>query len=448
MRKSNTKLFSLESILTQNDPKFTNKLDDLCIALLNAFRSNSINDKDRAGADIGELLSHRFGLKFTFIENSHIQSYIGVYVPCEDASIFNNTHTGIKFEDIVKHKPNVLGTVDTAKATVSGSFSSLPFSIYCNLEILLMAIPALSNRELAALILHEVGHAFSYVEYSDRMSLVNTALSDVHDLLVKGIDKKKQIYLLQDTIANLSGKEPKSTNVFVLSALVIKSIMNSYKAEMSKTTYRAAYEQVSDQFSARFGYGRELVSAVVGIDDNYVPNGMHYLQMGDSALRVMIYKTTLPSIYFYLAIITTWGGMAAGAPIIILSGILALALSIFIKFENTQIVSDDIYDHVFDRVNKIRQDYIQQLKDLQIVGNKKLIQDYVSAIDEFDSTVKILKDNQQEVTPSLLKKIQKSLFSHSEELSSFEAERIIESLTSNKLFVDSAKLKLLLTDEE
>ncbi len=444
-----SKLLALESIATQHSPKFTNQLDDLCTILLNSVTQYKSSEKDKCADDISKLLSHRFGINIVFIESNQINTYIGVFVPSENTSIFNNLGPNIKFEDILKDKPKALGVVDTGKAVIGGAYSGLPFSIYCNLLALKRDAPSINNRELAALILHEVGHAFSFIEYSDRMSLVNIALSDIHDLTIKGVDKKKRAYILQDTIANLTGDEkPKSTNTFVLSALVIKSIMKSYKAELNKTTYTTAYEQVSDQFSARFGYGRELVSILVTLESKYTDKEVHYVQTGDSALRIMVYRATLPSIFMYLGLFVMWAGLAAEVLPAALAGLLAFALFVLVRFDNIRIVNDDIYDHLFDRVNKIRQDYIQQLKILQLTADKELINDYVKAIDEFDATVKFIKGNQKELGSDKLKKLQKVLFNHSEEFSSFEAERIIESLTSNKLFVDSARLKLLLTDEE
>jgi hypothetical protein len=444
-----SKLLALESIGTQHNPKFTTSLDDLCTSLIDAHKHLNSADKEKYTAEIGKLLSNRFGLKITYIDASNVGTFIGVFVPCENTSIFSNIDDEIQFKDIILKKPKILGTVDTKNAVITGEFSKLPFAIYSNLIWLLKAHPTLTNRELAALLLHEVGHAFTFIEYSDRMSHVNIGLSDIHDSVIKGVEKNKTVYILQDSISILSGgKTPKSTNKFVLSAALLKSIITDYKAELHTTTAVAGFEQVSDQFSSRFGYGRDLVSVLLGLDHTEdMP--LHLISTAnDVPIQIVIYQTSMNIVFCYLALIAVLFGVAAEVVGLVLAGIIGISLYLLIRSNHSVVYSGDIYDHIFDRVNKIRQDYIDQLKTLQLTGNRDLIKQYVESIKEFDATVKFLKDKHALVGSERLKAIQKALLYNSDEVSAIEAERIIESLTSNKLFVDSARLKLLLTDEE
>lgn len=158
------------------------------------------------------------------------------------------------------------GSVDILTGKVGGIYQEVECTIV--LTTGLVEDVGFSHEEVAAILLHEMGHIMTYFEYIHRTVTTNYALLAVAEEITQS-DTQKRIQLIDATSKHfnyeaddLEGlKDAKSKDV-AYSILLTRHIRKT-RSELGSNLYdRRGCEHLADQYAARMGAGSSLVTAL------------------------------------------------------------------------------------------------------------------------------------------------------------------------------------------
>lgn len=158
------------------------------------------------------------------------------------------------------------GWINPAESRVGGAFSEINFKIY-NGEMFLLG-KAFTPEEAAAVILHEVGHAYTFLQFIADTVVVNTVLQRTYQELTNAnADKKVKLILTRaaDDMA-LGGREwletvEEDTDKEVAFKVLVSAVqIEPRKMDNKRFFSMNACEELADIFATRHGAGRALVS--------------------------------------------------------------------------------------------------------------------------------------------------------------------------------------------
>lgn len=159
------------------------------------------------------------------------------------------------------------GSVNLKTSRVSGIFTKVPHVI--EFPVAYLVGTKFTDEELAAITLHELGHIFTYYEYMGRALSTNQALAGLAQAWSNNmtlperetvlLSVHKALSLGNDGVAKLA----QSTNRAVVEAVILSNVMRKSESELGSNIYdMTSWEYLSDQFAARHGAGRHLVTAL------------------------------------------------------------------------------------------------------------------------------------------------------------------------------------------
>ena len=180
------------------------------------------------------------------------------------------------------------GKIDLKNAKVTGDFQKvvnyllLPSSL---LKYSYLEECKILQEEVAAIILHEVGHTFINLEYMDRTAATNQVLAELakahpererFEAVVVRVGKKNS--LSEEAIEALKrSKRPEDIAVILYGQAAEKSVSQLGASLFDKS----ASEQLADQFAVRCGAGKYLVTSLAKIPLQSTPAGS---QLVDNAI--------------------------------------------------------------------------------------------------------------------------------------------------------------------
>jgi hypothetical protein len=182
--------------------------------------------------------------------------------------------------------------VDIMKAQLSGLFSELPFTIYLP-DCLLnnnysqdgFSVPnqyRLSSEEMAAVVLHEMGHFFTYCEMFNRTVSTNQAMAAMVKELDGTYDVHKRQLIIARTADELKLKDVDSAALAkidkrsILETAIVTEVTEKSRSELGVSIYDStASEQLADQFATRHGAGLPLMTALNKLH-RYMGNELAY----------------------------------------------------------------------------------------------------------------------------------------------------------------------------
>lgn len=266
------------------------------------------------------------------------------------------------------------GSVSLTNSMVTGVFTKM------NLR---MAMPPemynfnsdFTSGEVAAIMLHELGHAFTSMEFLCRTVTTNQILSG----MVRALDdtvpsKNKEVIFTkasQMLKMNAAQKEAllKAQNKENVTCIVLDSVITNSISELGKSIYDVnSCEQLADQFATRHGAGRDLVT---GIDK--------IMKSGSYAPVFIIF--TLNLLYFIAL-----GGIVFGTIVFSATSFLIVALIIL-----TNSKESDIYDNTRSRYIRIKLQNIEALKDKNLSKDLKI--ELIETNNAIDNITKYYDDN-------------------------------------------------------
>lgn len=163
------------------------------------------------------------------------------------------------------------GYVDRKKGRVYGDFCKLTCPAYLTSALLMN--PLLSARGIASIILHELGHVFSFYERLIDLFNMNYAAAAAANRILKLESDVQRIELISEyekaTDTTIADKEvitryDKDGPIYV--KLITETIKQRRNIEGNEVYSYRGFEQSSDQFAVRHGVGRDLQIALAVIE--------------------------------------------------------------------------------------------------------------------------------------------------------------------------------------
>lgn len=326
---------------------------------------------------------------------------------------FTDSRDGLKMID---RKDGVFeGAIDRKKARVSGAFSE--FEVTMGITRGLVS-DKFEGKEIAAIILHELGHIFTYFEYLGTNITTNYVLQHVSRSLMETRETKRKYEIIKEgsDALGIEVDDPealtRTQNETVVQTVLLREVVKEQYSELDSKTYdMTAWEMLSDQFSTRHGAGRSLVTALDKMYRRFgVPEHLTTPQfLMTEAFKVLMFIISIP-----------------------LTFMLVPFLLLVVIDPN-----EDLYDKPKSRVLRIRRDMVDALKDTD--QDKQYLAQVVQDIEVIDRI-----EEEMEERRTLLELIWSTLRSksrHNYQQLKFQQE--LEMLVNNDLFVKSAKLKSL-----
>lgn len=323
----------------------------------------------------------------------------------------------------------IRGTVDLARAKVTGAFSE----IKC---ILNMPKSWVGGRfggreftpgELSAITLHEIGHLFTGFEYLIHSVTTNQVLAAIARGLEQSNDPNERLTILTSVahVLKIDAKEleklSQSSNGTLVTIKVLQEVARTAPSEIGTSIYdQNNWEQLADQFAARFGAQRDLITAL----------DLIFHVSGDIAVR---------SSGMYVAMEILKVLMAVGSIGLAVAGSIAGIVPFFVWFGLLLFdhPGPEEYDRPGVRLSRIRDQLVQQLKDRDL--NKEMVarlKEDLEAVDKLRATVKD-KFTLVSMVFNFLSSDRRDRFAQE------KLARELEALSANDLFVKSAELKTM-----
>ncbi len=402
-------------------------------ALSGEYKTHNQLNKSPELEMLTSLIFNRLGLKVEFIVNSAMAAILPFYSNKNHVFLNDMFRGGFSIreqEKILRKAQDKAGFVNSHKAKVGGIFSEYENLVYMNFYDM-FKVYKMSPGEMTAILLHELGHGFYACEYADRLESNNQALANVAQELASKKDSKDMIYIfreLEKVNSKITEEEVDKLingNRVIAGATWFKVIVGGVRNQMDNSKYDdSSFEQMADNFAGRFKYGRQLMTgleklhALLG-NVNKHPKWMAVLSMLQLARFVALAAFTMVMLF---------GGLIPHA---LLYGVLT--------FLTLRTAGEDFKDYTYDelkiRYKRVRNEYVELLKDLKIP--KQQLDDTLADIYLMDSMI-----NETHRYNNLLAPLANFIFSDAKAANkSIIEQQMLESLTFSDLFVKSAELR-------
>jgi hypothetical protein len=366
------------------DEAFNEKLEGLITSLAQEARDKKIRPEDITStynetsekflAPIDKLLMQRFGLltKIGFWEYDALNAAVMVspltarhpyvVIPNRQEVIL-----GEKFlESTIKLSLNP-GRVDFNSGKLSGGFSEIEHQMF--LTIPLLKSGELSVKEITAVLMHEIGHAITWLSASSRLLYANQVMqrfverskgAKAPPRVVKAmLDELEEGQVLSSgEIDDILTSEDDLVVGNKISLAIAKNVVEHIEGSYQIST---SSESMADSFATRMGYGEHLASALVTL----------YGGTAEASYGVTVAQQRLLYVLDALALIwnigvgaaTVVGGEAflvVFGAMMILDGIGAVWASLDAAVGNRKLYPT--YDNPTVRINRVRLQMIDNVK--------------------------------------------------------------------------------------
>lgn len=311
-------------------------------------------------------------------------------------------------------KETLEGTVNLKTSKVSGVFSTIGHTL--GIGSALVTTTKLTPGELAAVIAHEIGHAFTIIEMIHYQTTTNMVLNAGIEAVIK--ERNKEIkYALATEVNNVLGVsgndyrellEDENYDAYTIAVIGSQQSKHPFAAfgESSRAYDESMAEQMADMFAARHGLGKEIVTGLSKL-------------MGGRQLS--------PIVKLGLNVIT---GILSLPAIIITLPIIALTCCFGQFFGGT-------YDRPKDRFIRVRNQVINSLKDPSL--SRQVKRDILDNLETIDGIINKTANAYQivEKIGFIIRGSQRDRFRNK------KLQQQLESLLDNTLYSAAAKLETM-----
>lgn len=416
MLTGNRLSIGLEAIQVQSDLFFK----ELVLAFSRMRDEKAYSGDALKSIGFAEIIKRHTGLKvkFNVDKSNDINAYvIPPMVDKNNPLIYDWWKPYIENDDVkkfikIKRSDIIKGSVDLQRGKVDGVFAEIEH----NLTVLkgLVETKLLCDEERAAIVLHEVGHLFTYYEFLGHTLTTNVILHAATQSFFKSDDVVKRTQILDETCKalDISLEDPealvKTTSKEVFQTVVLRKAILETKSSLGSGTYDiTATEALADQYAIRQGAGRYLATGLdrihryYGGSASYMSTAMH------------VFATVIRVILFFLLIIPTFG------------------LIFLVLLINP---SQKLYDEPGARLARMKRELVAGLKQKDLPADqRKAMVDDIEAIDallkNIDDKRTLMEMFYTSILPSGRKQYQQLRF---------QVE--LEKLVNNQLFVTAEKL--------
>lgn len=460
-----TKLLSLAGLVPSNEGiEFQNGAFFKQLVLVLDQHHQDIR-RSLTGADFGKLgialdvVVKKFtGLKTDVTwEEFDMNAYVATPIVDANSPIFQAIHQyyepGTTGTDYFVQKKGSAFNLDPKTGRVSGTITEEKFTV--GMPAITYRNGRLTSEELAATLLHELGHIFSMLECLDKTCSSNAVLTELDQRLRSGLEPKERAVVLEKAGKALGFERDviedatKTNNDKVALTIYIGNTLRNIRTSSGDSFFDInTWETLADQYAARHGAGKALVTGLDkghtgNVSDRDIKSGISYFLF--EVLKVMrmvlMLGNGLP------ATVLSGGGLAgvligatslaAGGLPFLLYG--ALAAIIGLAAIITTPSGDGTYAAPLERLTRVRQQLVEQIKRMQVKTAPRSVQQQlladIATIDEVLAAYKQSSDWFNTVAGFL-----SSSFKNRHASAKFQKE--LESLAMNDLFVKSLELKV------
>lgn len=350
---------------------------------------------------------------------------------------------------------------------------------YIMFDIGLLFIHNLSIKEIVAVLLHEIGHSFLQIEAMCFSSYINYRFLFLQNKTLKNkdnkfIDKFKYTLLTKykdDSETKELIEKYLKNSTYKTIAFDLKDLILDYNTKVVSTRDLLSMkedESHSDRFSTYFGYGEDLVNALVKLEEIDLNNekafkitkAVYLFQDVVNVCFGVAFTTIISygSINLFLATnisrVIIFGNIfklfLQVSCLLILSYVIIYAIRTFVnvhdrEFKSSEILNIENYHDFRSRINDIKSTLISLLKEKSLPNAIK--KSILEQIKNVESTLLNLDK---------LEKSKRNIFFNTFELfktnksivKELDINQILESLSNNNLLVRKEELKLLLSNDE
>lgn len=426
---------ALEMIDFQND-SYARDIEILFSEIISKVKKGSSLYKklnnDHLIKEIVDKTFKRTGIKVKLTTDKGVASVFPLYPNKNSIFIPKLYHGEINDRGqnkVINSLTEITGTVDVHKAKVSGVFSEYTVSIYLNIKLLVSN--GLNAGELTAIYLHELGHAFHSCEYANRLNTTNQVLAQLlrdklknnnisKEYVIKTLKKINPSAIEQDIAKLIEGD-----NV-IINGKFMTFLKETVESLMPDKRYdENSFETVADSFASRWGYGKELVTA------------LHVFEKNQYKLDILTDIFSIGSIaligyLLYIIIVST-------VPIvtIVYTTIMAFIYLTSIIISHSSYAFEMTYDDIKYRYKRVRNQYVELLKDQEL--SKEQIKQVIEEIKFMDEIIKDMYSYKSVVTSIV------DFFTPGNRASkdSINFQRLLEELSANDLYLKSASLRVV-----
>lgn len=367
---------SMENIKMDLDHPLGKGIERIIVRLIN----REVGQKDSA-QEIENVIRKTLNLNATFGWIREANAYVEHQDLDKNHPFWHHVfkpYAGFDFGDLGKIKLG-FGEVDTVSGRVSGPLSEIRFAIRCGVpDTLIVRIkdPVQKARRVTAIILHEIGHAFTHCLYFGRTAVTNLVLMEATSRW-QGADEKIRVEILEAIEKNrvIQKVDVQKLSTVKDGAIVFTALLNDHFIDMANELGCDLYskrgcEALADQFAVRLGYGKDLALGLSEMQDLGAV-GVFMSLMG------LFRAVTIAG-----SIIST-GGMFLLSPV----GVIITALGILAAFRAPE--AGEIYDRPTRRLEVIRNE-LRRMLSLDLSNEDK--RSTLAALQEIDIAIKDTSD--------------------------------------------------------
>lgn len=321
--------------------------------------------------------------------------------------------------------------IDLNKAKITGLPDDYILFVLCNLDFLISK--KLTPLEMVAVLLHEIGHAFTHIENSYRTITNTTILIETikENMLDKNKSLKETMVIAYEKILETSSPDLKNKDEKVIILTFASDFIRDCVGFNSAGHGETDSEQLADQFSGRFGLGTELAASLAKI--NYTDSDI--LMMYIKQFTIM---SILAALYTYLstfALAMAVSAFFATFIIMAISVIIAMLIASVLTHGNTS--GGQTYDDIKQRIVRIRNELVRRLRGNHLDTN--IISAIIKQLDMTDDVIRKMPEDKGNVFDKIIRSFSTKA-KHMIEIKTIE--QLLENTMANDLYVSSAKLNL------
>lgn len=297
----------------------------------------------------------------------------------------------------------------------------------------------MTPREATAILLHEVGHIFTNLEYSYRtVGITSSIIESVKESSRKNLSARETILVAMDKVRGdkTFSTKHKDSNIVTIFIDSVPTLLDGLDISGSNLV-TIDNEQKADEFSTMFGLGSELASGLTKLDKIFS-------RQYNFQIFTIIMANILSIILIFLIPFLSFLLMA---PILMLlsvvtGGIFTYLCKALILGGSTKV--EKTYDESKKRMERIKFDIIRALRTQGLDDNVK--QAMVNNVTNIDNILKILpKDKEYSMLDKFIHYVHKPSAKRKE---ARDIEQLTEAIMENNLHASAVKFNKLIKERE
>lgn len=418
-----------ESVGLQNDD-FIRDLTGAVTGVREAMGGKAtIRPDDEAVLAFEKVIMDHTGIKVSVVTNQILAAIVPLYAN-ENHALLDKFWHDFEIHDQylkrwLKESAGKKGYVDDTVGKVGGIYSTYEHTMFMDFGLLFKTL-GLSDRQVAAVASHEVGHAYTYIKFQHLTTTTNQVLQRISQEVTEKDPGDAMPYVLremQKLNKDVTGKEVEALLTGDRSILVGQLTRMAYGGVVSQLpTSRyddTSSEQLADSFATRHGAGKDLAEALYKI----------HVFVGSAEVNPTT-RFVFRSMEVAMSMLLMVAMPAAGAA----TGIFGALMFTLICWVSNSHNSDMTYDELRDRMQRVRNEMVTYLKrEAYDKVSQNVVLEQIDAMDKLLANIKPY---------STLYRVVGDFFSFKGRAAkrTINYQRGLEDIASSELFVMAARL--------